>query len=164
MVQVRDDVPRTRLTGQLVWFLFWLAVTVAALLLRPSTELHGTHQQLGLPACPSVALFDRPCFGCGLTTSFTAFLHGDFATSFQAHAFGPVFYVLFTLSAGACLWCWRKGLYLDTGTRAFNRAAVALTTLFVLFGAVRFATVTYDSAEHQIARAAMRLGGGEEGR
>ena len=75
MVRFRDGVPRNKLSGQLVWFLAWVGITGFGLFLTASRELHGTHQQLGLPPCPSVAFFDRPCFGCGMTTSITSLLH-----------------------------------------------------------------------------------------
>ncbi len=164
MVRFRNDVPKARLSGQLVWFVAWLAITLFAIVLRPSTSLHGTHQQLGLPACPSVAFFDRPCFGCGMTTSFTSVVHGDFATAWQAHPFGPLFYLLFTASALMCLWGWMKGLYLDTDGKAFNRATIALTLGFVAFGVFRFSTVTYGSDEFRITQQVRDLTRGEQGR
>ncbi len=164
MVRFRSDVQRTRLKGQLVWFLMWLSVTGFALFLKPSADLHGTHQQLGLPACPSVMLFDRPCFGCGMTTSFTATVHGDIATAWMAHPFGPLFYLLFTVSALMCLWGWVKGLYFDTGSKAFNRATIALTVVFVLFGAYRFSTVKYDSTAYRITQQVNDLTSREQGR
>jgi hypothetical protein len=164
MVRFRSGVPRARLRGQLVWFVAWLAVTLFAAILRPSADLHGTHQQLGLPACPSVALFDRPCFGCGMTTSFTSVVHGDFATAWKAHPFGPFFYLLFTASAFLCLWGWRKGLYLDTDGKAFYRATIALTVAFVAFGVFRFSTSTYDSDEYRITQQVRGLPRGEQRR
>ena len=75
---------RTKLSGQLSFFFVWLAITLIAIVLRPDPSGHGTHTQLGLPPCPSVLLFNRPCPGCGLTTSFTAVLHGDFVAAFHA--------------------------------------------------------------------------------
>ncbi len=164
MVQFNEGVPKARLHGQLVWFAVWLAVTLFALFLRPSPDLHGTHQQLGLPACPSVAFFDRPCFGCGLTTSFTAMVHADVSTAWKAHPFGPLFYLLFTASALACAWGWKKGLQLDTNGRAFNRATIALTVAFVLFGVYRFSTVKYESTEFQLTQKVRNLTSGEQGR
>lgn len=38
--------------------------------LPPADAGHGTHEQLGLPACGWVTAFDRPCPTCGMTTSF----------------------------------------------------------------------------------------------
>lgn len=161
MVRFRAGEPKKRLAGQLVWFLLWAVTTGFALYLSPAKQLHGTHTQLGLPPCPSAAFFDRPCPGCGLTTSFTAMVHGDFLTAFQANPFGPVFYLLFTVSALVCLYGWLKGLYLDTNTKSFNFATLALLIGFVAFGVVRFATVKFDSDLYRVtsqARSASEQG------
>jgi hypothetical protein len=162
MVRFRPGEPKRRLAGQLVWFALWAATTAFAVFLTPAKQGHGTHTQLGLPPCPSAAFFDRPCPGCGLTTSFTAMVHGDFVTAFQANAFGPVFYLLFTASALVCIYGWMKGLYLDTNTRAFNLATMSLLIGFVAFGAVRFATVKFDSDLYKVTSQARSVG--EQGR
>ena len=85
-------------------------------------------------------------------------VHGDFVTAFQANPFGPVFYVLFTVSALACLYGWVKGLYLDTNTRAFNFSTFGLLLAFVVFGAVRFAMVKYDSDLYRVTSQARSSG------
>jgi hypothetical protein len=90
---------RRFLLGQVLWFLFWLTVTVVAALVPPDAGGHGTHQRLGLPPCAMPLLFHRLCPGCGLTTSFSALLHGDFALAWRAHLFGPLLYALFTATA-----------------------------------------------------------------
>jgi hypothetical protein len=115
----------------------WLFTTITALCLHPDPSGHGTHTQLGLPPCPSVLLFNRPCPGCGLTTSFTAFLHGDFAFAFKAHPLGPFMYLGMTAWAGLCLYGWIKGLRLDGGGKTFNRAMSAFLAVFFTFGIAR---------------------------
>src|SRR5437016_11758134 len=103
---------RKRLFGQVMFFGVWLFITVVGIALRPDPSGHGTHTQLGLPPCPSVLLFDRPCPGCGLTTSFSAFLHGEIAFAFRAHPFGPIMYLGMTGWAWLCIYGWFKGLRL----------------------------------------------------
>ena len=129
---------RRVLAGQLMWFLLWLGVTAFGLYLNPDPNGHGTHQQLGLPPCPSVLFFHRPCPGCGLTTSFTAFLHGHWAAAFQANAFGPVLYTLFTASALLCGWAWLKRIRFDNDTKHFNLALGTLVGVFLVYGAIRW--------------------------
>lgn len=73
--------PRKALRSQLTWFASWAVITVIGAILSPEKSGHGTHQQLGLPPCPSVLFFDRPCPGCGLTTSWTALIHGHIGGS-----------------------------------------------------------------------------------
>ena len=55
--------------------------------------LHLGLSLAGLPAwsCPMLAATGIPCPGCGLTRATMAFVRGDFAQSFQIHAFAPIF-------------------------------------------------------------------------
>lgn len=131
---------RRRIVGQALYFGLWLAITAVAIALRPSSAGHGTHTELGLPPCPSVLLFGRPCPGCGLTTSWTALVHGDFALSFSAHPFGPILYGLFTATAFLALWGWiRSRRFRFDGPRAY-RAMIALAIAYFGFGIWRMAT------------------------
>lgn len=130
---------KRQLGTHLTWFGLWLAVTVIAAILTPNSHGHGTHQQLGLPPCPSVLLFGRPCPGCGLTTSFTAFVHGQFIHAFEANPFGPLLYIAFTISAFYCLYGFIKGVKFDMNTRRANWAIAAFVVAYLGFGAIRFA-------------------------
>ncbi|MEQ1822788.1 MAG: DUF2752 domain-containing protein [Fimbriimonadaceae bacterium] len=138
-VHFEPVVSRRRISGQAIWFLFWLGVTLFGLMLKASPDGHGTHTQLGLPPCPSVLAFNRPCPGCGLTTSFTATMHGDFAFAFKAHPFGTLLYVLFSLSALACGYGFLKGLKFNTESKKFNLWLGVVVGLFLAFGIARFA-------------------------
>ena len=129
---------RRDLAGSLTIACGWLFVTVVGLILTPDRHGHGTHQRLGMPPCPSVVLFDRPCPGCGLTTSWTALLHGDLALSFHAHALGPFLYLgltAFALSTFALALRnrrWRDG-------RWITPAYTGLFAVFLTYGLVRMA-------------------------
>lgn len=140
MVNFSPDWPRKKLRGHLLWFLAWFGVTAIALFLKPSSHLHGTHQQLGLPPCPSVLIWGRPCPGCGLTTSFAATVHGNLPLAFESHPFGPIAYLLFTISAFACLYGYIEQKRFNTDSNAFNWAMAGFVGVFVLFGLVRMAT------------------------
>ena len=80
-----------------------------------------------------------------MTTSFTATLHGDFGAAWVAHPFGTLFYAIFTVSAALALWGWIGRTRIDSNTKGFNRAALAFTAVFVVFGVARFSTVEYGS-------------------
>jgi len=54
-----------------------LTVLSLAAFLRADPAGHGTHTQLGLPACGWMATHGRPCITCGMTTSFTHAAGGD---------------------------------------------------------------------------------------
>lgn len=51
---------------------------------------HGSHTQVGLPACAFYAATQYPCPGCGLTTSFSLLVHGDLRNSLSANEAGAV--------------------------------------------------------------------------
>src|SRR5438477_6772779 len=121
---------RRRIAGQLLYFLSWVTVTAVGAALHPSRTGHGTHEQLGLPPCPSVLLFDRPCPGCGLTTSWTAFIHGDFAFSFHAHPLGPSLYLFFAVTAILALRGFLAQQRFTIDSPRFNRAMIVVAIVF----------------------------------
>lgn len=137
MVRSESAASRMAVAGYAIWFCAWLAITVVGILLTPHPDGHGTHRQLGFPPCPSVLFFQRPCPGCGLTTSWTALLHGDFASAFRAHPFGPILYIGFTISGLMCLWAWigRRTLIYRP---ALNRLLLGFILVFLAFSAWRF--------------------------
>jgi hypothetical protein len=64
---------------------------------------------LELPVCPTAALLDVPCPGCGLTRATLAFARGDFATALRLHPLVPLLtplYVGFVLTAA---WTYVRG-------------------------------------------------------
>ena len=77
----------------------WAGVAVGCLLglgvaryLEPDTRGYGTHQQLpfyGYP-CGLVLTSGLPCPTCGMTTSFSSVMHGDFVSAFKAQPAGAV--------------------------------------------------------------------------
>lgn len=79
---------------------FFGASTPAARFLRLAllaTPLVGA-SLLGLPACPTAAIFRVPCPGCGLTRATLALAHGDIVA---ATAFNPVAFIVCPLFVGA---------------------------------------------------------------
>jgi hypothetical protein len=131
--------------AQLLWTVAWAFCTGVGLFLHADKHGHGTHQQLGLPPCPSVLLFDRPCPGCGLTTSWTSFLHGDIVMSFKAHPLGMVMYLGFTFVALACLYGNFIGKRTMIDSNWANRIFIGFVVVFFVFGAARMLTVTHYS-------------------
>lgn len=133
-------------------FGLWLGVTAVGVLLTPNPHGHGTHRQLGLPPCPSVLMFDRPCPGCGLTTSWTNLLHGRIADSFAAHPLGPPLYLTFTVLAFLGLRAAVRGR--ETMSLAAATRLTWVVVAFLLgFGAYRFATTPHygDATERMLS-------------
>lgn len=143
---------RKPLIGQLIWFVFWLGVTLVGMYLTASPRGHGTHTQLGLSPCASASLLNRPCPGCGLTTSFTATIHGQFAQAFQAHLFGPILYGLFTVTALVCGYTYLRKIKFVTDTKGFNWSLGILVAVFVIFGAIRFVVMDDYNTRDQTTR------------
>ncbi len=138
MAWISPNVKPTDRVSQLTWFSAWFAVTAIGLYLHPDAHGHGTHQQLGLPPCPSVLLFNRPCPGCGMTTSWTCLLHGDIAGAFSANFIGPLLYTLFTISAIISAIGVFKGFRIATEDRLVNRCTIALAIVFFSYSILRF--------------------------
>lgn len=51
---------------------------------------HGTHRQLGLPPCHFQSLLGLPCPSCGMTTSVSLCMHGDFRAACRVNWAGGV--------------------------------------------------------------------------
>lgn len=138
MVKLVPGMTRIERFNQALWALVFFGILGTALFLTPSPNGHGTHTQLGLPPCPSVLLFGRPCPGCGMTTSFTYLAHGQIREAFRVHALGPILFFAWGASAVAAAYGAFRGLRMDTTSRAFNWSMAAFALAFFLYGAFRF--------------------------
>lgn len=61
---------------------------------------HGTHRQLGLPACAMRTVTGIGCPSCGMTTTFSLLMHGDHAAAWRVNWAGCVVAVLAVLATG----------------------------------------------------------------
>lgn len=77
---------------------------------RPRT--HGTHQQLGLPACTLKSLTGVGCPSCGMTTTFALLMHGEPVAAWHTNWAGCIAAVL---SAAATVWFTLVAAGLPTG-------------------------------------------------
>lgn len=83
-----------------------------AMWLTPHPQGFGTHQQLGMPPCAFRNVTGLNCPHCGLTTSFSWFVRGQWKRAGQANAAGLVL-----AAAVVLIWPWMllvsvKGLWL----------------------------------------------------
>lgn len=122
-----------------------LALLVTAWLLQPSGEGHGTHEKLGLPACAWVAMFDRPCPTCGMTTAYAHAASGDLPSAFRTQPLGATLSVVtaavFWLALHVALFGSRLGVF----TGHLTRPAVLWTGLTLLLLAWGYKLLTWDS-------------------
>jgi len=68
--------------------------------LRPATDGHGTHEQLGLRACPWITGLDTPCPTCGMTTAFSHAAEAQFVAGFFAQPLG----LLMAIATATVFW------------------------------------------------------------
>lgn len=84
-----------------------LAMFIVAASLQPAAAGMGTHQQLGLPPCTTVALFGIRCPSCGMTTSWSLFVRGSWLQSAEVNAGG---FLLATIALAylpaSCYFCY----------------------------------------------------------
>lgn len=64
--------------------------------LQPEPRGQGTHQQLGLPPCTFMMLWNKPCPSCGMTTAWANVVRGRLPSALMANVGG-------TLLAGIAL-------------------------------------------------------------
>ncbi|MCP4376241.1 MAG: DUF2752 domain-containing protein [bacterium] len=91
-----------RLTGMVVSVPCW-TVLVVGFFLTASSKGDGTHTQIGLPACRAMVVNGVPCPSCGLTTSITAAVHGNFGASVRANVFGTLLFFALVLTGAVGL-------------------------------------------------------------
>jgi hypothetical protein len=91
-----------------------LAGLLAAAWLPPNPAGYGSHTGLGLQSCQFLDRTGVPCPGCGMTTSFTWFVRGNFAASVYVQPMGAALALL----ACACVWV---GFYIALTGRPAHR-------------------------------------------
>lgn len=81
-----------------------LSALVTASRVAPNPSGIGTHQRLGLQQCQFLVRTGLPCPSCGMTTSFTHFVRGQFWTSFYVQPAGLALAIVTTMLFWACLY------------------------------------------------------------
>lgn len=80
-----------------------LAVLIVASRLTPSTDGHGTHTQLGLPACGWYMMTGHACPTCGMTTAFAHMTDGRVWTAFVTQPIGALLAIAASVAFWGCL-------------------------------------------------------------
>lgn len=81
-----------------------VAVLSIAAWLAPDPSGLGTHQQLGLPACTSVAILGIRCPACGMTTSWALMIEGRVPEAIRANLGGSMLFLVAALSVPWLAW------------------------------------------------------------
>ncbi len=137
-----DDRARGNMWSRVTWFILFatpLAVMITAAFLTPDPQGHGTHTQLGLPPCGFLVYTGIPCPGCGLTTSFTNMIRGNFTQATMANAFGvPLFLVSFFTIPIAFVGLVKNLPVVDTLDRLqFEKVAILLALTSIVVWTIR---------------------------
>ncbi len=100
-----------------------LVLLLVAGMLRPDADGLGTHQQLGLPPCSMRVIFGVRCPACGMTTSWSYFMRGDWLASFSSNIGGFSLAITAIIFSPATIWAAIRGRYLSV---AWQRALVVV--------------------------------------
>ena len=98
--------------------------------MSPSEAGHGTHEQIGLPACSWAQALDAPCVTCGMTTAFAHAADGNLLDSLLTQPMGML------LAVGTAAGFWFALYVALTGSRAGVMALALLRprSLWILAG------------------------------
>lgn len=111
---------------------FGVGAIVTAFAVTPALSTSGP------TLCPMRLITGLPCPGCGLTRSWTAAAHGDFADAFSYNIFGPVSLIatiMFVTAVGILL---IRGRPAASITRVLRHPIViAVVVIWVLYGIAR---------------------------
>lgn len=71
-----------------------LSLLATARYLTPSPAGLGTHQQLGLPPCTTMVIWNVPCPTCGMTTSWAWVMRGNLMQASRANLGGTMLAII----------------------------------------------------------------------
>ncbi len=116
-----------------------LGLFTLARMLEPSPTGVGTHTQLGLPPCATLAVFDSRCPACGMTTSWSLVLHFRFIEAMEANVGGSLLAIIAMVSLPiTCYFSITGGVYYGEELTFSLAIAIAISlVLAVLQWAVR---------------------------
>lgn len=120
-----------------------LLVMLLARRLTPSSLGVGTHQQLGLPACPFLLMTAFPCPVCGITTSLAHAVRGEWAYSVETQPFGLLIFIAGTVLVIMNLLPIRSGIDLIQLIRSRHGSlfAYTLAIFFILSWCYKIASM-----------------------
>lgn len=116
-----------------------IGIIAAAVWLKPDSRGFGTHEQLGLPSCQFKTMTGLLCPHCGMTTSFTNIVRGNFDAAWMANPLGIPLFAAVALSIPWCLATSFTGRWIGTREpfRCFVFGAIIYLVLAVISWAVR---------------------------
>jgi hypothetical protein len=113
-----------------------LAVLIVAVSLSPNAQGLGTHRALGLAECGFLRQTGLPCIACGMTTSFSWFVRGNFIASIYIQPMGAL------LAALSCMAVW-AGAWISITGRPAHRLLSSFSSRRILIGMLGFALAAW---------------------
>ncbi len=112
---------------------------ITAACLQPNSRGFGTHQGLGLPPCAAIQMFGKPCPSCGMTTSWSHTVRGQFISACRANVGGTLLALLAIVSGPWTLWVglWGKWPRAVPGEWTLIWAAVILVMVTLIQWGIR---------------------------
>lgn len=130
---------------------FWLVAAIAiwtvlglSVWLDPDPRGIGTHEQLGLPPCGFVQVFDGvPCPSCGFTTTYALAAHLRPVEALKNQPFGFALFLLTVAAAPLSSWAAARGVSLFEVTERWpwGRIFVGFLALWLLAWAYKWLVV-----------------------
>ena len=111
-----------------------LALFGIARRLDPSPMGFGTHRQLGLPPCTSVALMGMRCPACGMTTAWSYAMRGQWRNAYHANAGGLGLVAIALVYIPAFCYYVARGYWSRQGWLSFSLALSLSAALLVAAG------------------------------
>lgn len=121
---------------------FWAVASLCAAVvlalsvwLKPDSRGIGTHEQLGLPPCGFVQMFEgMPCPSCGFTTTFALAAHARPLEAIKNQPFGFVLFVVTVLAVPVTLFAAVRSVSLFEATERWpwGRVFVGFLLLWLL--------------------------------
>jgi hypothetical protein len=108
-----------------------LALLGTAGWLEPATNGYGTHRQLGLPGCTWMELWGMRCPSCGMTTSWSLAIRGDWYSAAQANPAGLLLFFQAACTAPYWLWIGIRGSHFKTKPFAVGSLVLLATAFFI---------------------------------
>ena len=108
-----------------------------------SYKYFGTHTQLFLPPCIGNYITGLRCPGCGLTTSISLLVHGDFLISLKVHAGGVLLFGLaFICFIRAFIFFFLGLKYTNKELGLFNQLFICI---FICINIIFFIRLLFDT-------------------
>ena len=109
-----------------------IVLLAVAAWLEPAEQGFGTHRALGFPECSFLALTDRRCPSCGMTTSWAYWMRGRVLRAVEVNAGGALLALVATICGPWLLISGLRGRYAWFRLNEYVLIGLAVITVVVV--------------------------------